>query len=60
MVRSLDDQRILVIGGSSGIGFAIAAATADAGASVKIASRNQEKLTATQPRRAHSCARYGR
>jgi len=35
-----------VIGGSSGIGLAIAAATTDAGASVTIASRNQEKLTA--------------
>jgi len=45
-VHSLDNQRILVIGGSSGIGLAIAAATADAGASVTIASRNQEKLTA--------------
>jgi len=43
-VHSLDNQRILVIGGSSGIGLAIAAATADAGASVTIASRNQEKL----------------
>jgi NAD(P)-dependent dehydrogenase (short-subunit alcohol dehydrogenase family) len=45
-VPSLDNRRILVIGGSSGIGLAIAAATADAGASVTIASRNQEKLTA--------------
>jgi NADP-dependent 3-hydroxy acid dehydrogenase YdfG len=45
-VHSLDNQRILVIGGSSGIGLAIAAATAGAGASVTIASRNQEKLTA--------------
>ena len=45
-MHSLDNQRILVIGGSSGIGLAIAAATADAGASVTIASRNQEKLTA--------------
>jgi len=45
-VQSLNNQRILVIGGSSGIGLAIAAATADAGASVTIASRNQEKLTA--------------
>jgi len=43
-VQSLNNQRILVIGGSSGIGLAIAAATA--GASVTIASRNQEKLTA--------------
>ena len=45
-MHSLDNQRILVIGGSSGIGLAIAAATADAGASVTIASRNEEKLTA--------------
>jgi len=46
IVQSLNNQRILVIGGSSGIGLAIAAATADAGAAVTIASRNQEKLTA--------------
>jgi len=45
-VQSLKNQRVLVIGGSSGMGLAIAAATADAGASVTIASRNQEKLTA--------------
>ena len=45
-MHSLDNQRILVIGGSSGIGLAIAAATADAGASVTIASRHQERLTA--------------
>ena len=44
-MHSLHNQRVLVIGGSSGIGLAIAAATADAGASVTIASRNQEKLT---------------
>ncbi len=45
-MHSLHNQRVLVIGGSSGIGLAIAAATTDAGASVTIASRNQEKLTA--------------
>ncbi len=45
-MQSLNNQRILVIGGSSGIGLAIAAATADAGAAVTIASRNLEKLTA--------------
>jgi NADP-dependent 3-hydroxy acid dehydrogenase YdfG len=45
-VHSLHNQRVLVIGGSPGIGLAIAAATTDAGASVTIASRNQEKLTA--------------
>jgi NAD(P)-dependent dehydrogenase (short-subunit alcohol dehydrogenase family) len=44
-VQSLDNQRVLVIGGSSGIGLAIAAATSNAGASVTIASRNKEKLT---------------
>jgi NAD(P)-dependent dehydrogenase (short-subunit alcohol dehydrogenase family) len=43
-VHSLHNQRVLVIGGSSGIGLAIAAATAEAGASVTIASRNKEKL----------------
>ena len=46
IVHSLHNQRVLVIGGSSGIGLAIAAATTDAGASVTIASRSQEKLTA--------------
>ena len=45
-MQSLKNQRVLVIGGSSGMGLAIAAATADAGASVTIASRNEEKLTA--------------
>ena len=43
-MHSFDSQRILVIGGSSGLGLAIAAATAEAGASVTIASRNEEKL----------------
>jgi len=46
IVQLLNHQRILVTGGSSGIGLAVAAATADAGASVTVASRNQEKLTA--------------
>jgi len=45
-VPFLDNQRILVIGGSSGIGLAIANATADRRASVTIASRNQARLTA--------------
>ena len=44
-MRSLDNQRVLVIGGSSGIGLAIAAATSDTGASVTTASRNKERLT---------------
>jgi NAD(P)-dependent dehydrogenase (short-subunit alcohol dehydrogenase family) len=43
-MNSLDNRRVLIIGGSSGIGLAVAAATADTGASVTIASRNGEKL----------------
>jgi NAD(P)-dependent dehydrogenase (short-subunit alcohol dehydrogenase family) len=42
--QSLRNQRILVIGGTSGIGFATAAAAVDAGAAVTIASRNQSRL----------------
>ncbi len=40
-MHSLDKERILVIGGTSGIGLATAAAAVDAGAAVTIASRNQ-------------------
>lgn len=40
----LFDQRIAIIGGSSGIGFAVAQAAADAGAEVIIGSSSQEKL----------------
>src|SRR5260370_19664398 len=46
IVCGLDKQRILVIGGTSGIGLATAAAAVDAGAAVTIASRNQMKLDA--------------
>ena len=35
---SLKDQRIILVGGSSGIGFAVAAAAAALGARVVIAS----------------------
>jgi NAD(P)-dependent dehydrogenase (short-subunit alcohol dehydrogenase family) len=45
-MQSLSNQRILVIGGTSGIGFATAAAAVGAGAIVTIASRNQKKLDA--------------
>lgn len=41
---SLKDKRVVVAGGSSGIGFATAAAAADAGAQVIIASRNPKRL----------------
>lgn len=40
---TLKDKRILVIGGSSGIGFGIAQGAAAEGAKVMIASRNAEK-----------------
>jgi NAD(P)-dependent dehydrogenase (short-subunit alcohol dehydrogenase family) len=43
-MQSLSNQRILVIGGTSGIGFATAAAAVDAEAAVTIASRDQKKL----------------
>ncbi|WP_313198854.1 SDR family oxidoreductase [Rhizobium sp.] len=43
---SLNNQRVLVVGGSSGIGFAVAQSVILAGAEVTIASRSAEKLTA--------------
>jgi NAD(P)-dependent dehydrogenase (short-subunit alcohol dehydrogenase family) len=39
-----DHQRVLIVGGSSGIGLAAAAGFAEAGASVTIAARNFERL----------------
>ena len=42
---NLSDSTALVTGGSSGIGFAIAKALADAGARVAITGRDQDKLT---------------
>lgn len=44
--RTLKGQRFLVVGGSSGIGLAIAAAALAAGAEVMVASRSREKLDA--------------
>lgn len=46
----LNDQRVLVIGGSSGIGEATARAFAEAGATVTIASRDAAKLAASKDR----------
>jgi NAD(P)-dependent dehydrogenase (short-subunit alcohol dehydrogenase family) len=43
---SLANQKILIMGGSSGIGLATARAAAAAGAAVTIASRSQERLSA--------------
>jgi NADP-dependent 3-hydroxy acid dehydrogenase YdfG len=45
-MRALKEQRVLVVGGSSGIGFETAAAAGSAGASVTIASRNEARLKA--------------
>ena len=44
MSAKLNHARVLVVGGSSGIGLATAAAAAEAGAAVTIASRSQAKL----------------
>ena len=41
----LNNQRIVIIGGSSGIGLATAKAAVASGARVVIAGRNLEKLT---------------
>ncbi|KVS35457.1 SDR family oxidoreductase [Burkholderia cepacia] len=46
----LNDQRVLVIGGSSGIGEATARAFAEAGATVTIASRDAARLAASKDR----------
>lgn len=50
----LNDQRVLVIGGSSGIGEATARAFAEAGATVTIASRDAAKLAASKDRIGYS------
>jgi NAD(P)-dependent dehydrogenase (short-subunit alcohol dehydrogenase family) len=44
MSARLNHARVLVVGGSSGIGLATAVAAAEAGAAVTIASRSQTKL----------------
>jgi NAD(P)-dependent dehydrogenase (short-subunit alcohol dehydrogenase family) len=46
MGRSLKDARVLVLGGSSGIGLATAKAAATAGAKVTLASRSNDKVNA--------------
>lgn len=47
---ALKDKRILVLGGSSGIGFGVAKAADQAGAQVTIASRSEEKIDAALAR----------
>ena len=43
---TLKERSVLVVGGSSGIGFETAAAAGSAGASVTIASRSEPRLKA--------------
>ncbi|WP_423821076.1 SDR family oxidoreductase [Salinisphaera sp. SPP-AMP-43] len=45
-MASLTNTQVLVIGGSSGIGYAVARRSAEAGAAVTIASRSADKLQA--------------
>jgi NAD(P)-dependent dehydrogenase (short-subunit alcohol dehydrogenase family) len=45
MTSSLNNQRVLIIGGSSGIGLATAQLAAEHGAQVIIAGRSQQKLS---------------
>lgn len=40
----LDDRKVLVVGGSAGMGYAIAEAAVDEGAAVAIAARGEERL----------------
>ncbi|KAF9760768.1 hypothetical protein IL306_004137 [Fusarium sp. DS 682] len=45
-IHKLDNRRVLVIGGSTGIGFAVAEAALEHGANVIISSSNQAKIDA--------------
>jgi len=51
----LKDRRVLVVGGSSGIGEGTATAAAALGARLTIASRSQDKLRAAAARIGHGC-----
>lgn len=44
--NKLDGQHVLVVGGSTGIGFAVAEAALEHGANVIISSSNQSKIDA--------------
>jgi NAD(P)-dependent dehydrogenase (short-subunit alcohol dehydrogenase family) len=50
MHKDLKDKRVVVVGGSTGIGLATAMAFADAGAVVTVASRSADKLAAARER----------
>ena len=53
MLDRLKGARVLVVGGSSGIGLATAMAAAELGSSVTIASRSETKLIAARTRVGH-------
>lgn len=50
MTTALRDARVLVVGGGSGIGFAVAEAARDEGADLVIASTNRDRLAAAAER----------
>ena len=54
----LSDRRIVVTGGGSGIGLAIAKKCVDSGASVVITGRNEDKLAAAVKSLGTKCASY--
>src|SRR5215510_7372380 len=56
MSRSLAGTRVLVLGGSSGIGLATAKAAAEAGAKVTLASRSSERVSAAVAAVGHGAA----
>ena len=56
MSRSLAGTRVLVLGGSSGIGLATAKAAAASGAKVTLASRSGEKVIAAVAQVGHGAA----
>jgi len=49
-MAGLDGKKIIVVGGSSGIGFGVAAAALRSGAAVVIAGRSEDKLKAAEKR----------
>ncbi|WP_292477981.1 SDR family oxidoreductase [Mesorhizobium sp.] len=49
-MTSLNGKRIIVVGGSSGIGFGVAAAALESGAQVVIVGRSADKLKAAEQR----------
>ena len=44
MIHSLQNKKVIIIGGSSGIGFAVAKLIAAEGANITIASRTKKRL----------------